>query len=253
MNKRVFITGASGSIGSALALYYAREGYDLLLHGRSLSRLQPVIDQSEQLGARVSVWIADLADAEAVIQKTEQLLAEQVPDIFIANAGVNINHGRDNAGEKPEDISRLLDVNIRAVMLMTNLIGQAMRSRGQGQIALVSSLAGFYGLPVTPAYSASKAAIKAYGEGMRGWLASAGVGLTVIMPGYIHSDMCRQMPGPKPFLMTPDKAARLMASGISRNRARVTFPFPLNLGTWFLAVLPAGISQWILKKLDYGC
>lgn len=252
MVRTVFISGASGAIGQALAEFYAKQGCLLVLHGRSEARLQPVVQACEKLGAEVKTWIVDFANTEVVVPLTQQLLEQLVPDIFIANAGININHGPDNRGEIPADINRLLDVNVKAVMLMTNLVGQAMRARGHGQIALISSLAGFYGLPITPSYSASKAAIKAYGEAMRGWLAYKGVGLTVIMPGYIKSDMCDQMPGPKPFLLTPEKAAALIAAGIARNRARVSFPFPLNLGTWFLAVLPAGISQWILKTLDYG-
>ena len=108
------------------------------------------------------------------------------------------------------------------------------------------------GLPVTPSYCASKAAIKAYGEALRGWLKKEGIGISVIMPGYVDSVMCREMPGPKPFLMQPPRAAALIRQGLARNKARISFPFPLNFGTWWLAVLPAAISVWIVGLMGYS-
>ena len=98
----------------------------------------------------------------------------------------------------------------------------------------------------------SKSAIKSYGEAMRGWLANCGVGVTVVMPGYIKSDMCDGMPGPKPFLLSPERAADLICKAVANNKARVSFPFPLNLGTWFLGILPPAVSLWILRRLHYS-
>src|SRR3546814_10388459 len=95
-----------------------------------------------------------------------------------------------------------------------------MRGRGEGQIALVSSLAAWRGLPDTPSYSASKAAVKVYGEGMRDLLAQEGVKINVVMPGYVESQMCAEMPGPKPFLWPASRAARTIRSGLARNRER---------------------------------
>ena len=252
MNKTVFITGVTGSVGAALAIRYARSNYNLLLHGRNEEKLARIANQCRDCGVEVKTWVVDLSDTSEVISKTGQLLEQTVPDIFIANAGLNINHGNDNAGESIEEIEKLLDVNVKSTLLMTSLVSQKMRTRGSGQIALISSLAGFFGLPITPSYSASKAAIKSYGEALRGWLMPFGIGVTVIMPGYIKSDMCDEMPGPKPFLLSPERAAEIIQRGIGKNRARVSFPFPLNLGTWFLAVLPVSLSLWILRKLDYS-
>src|SRR5690606_32616370 len=128
----------------------------------------------------------------------------------------------------------------------------AMRRRGTGQIALLSSLAAYFGLPSTPSYSASKAAVKAYGEALRGWLAPEGIRVNVIMPGYVRSPMCDDLPGPTPFLWSPARAARVIGRGLARDKARISFPFPLSLGCWFLAVLPARLSVYILGKLGYG-
>lgn len=87
---------------------------------------------------------------------------------------------------------------------------------------------------------------------MRGWLAPQGVRLSVVMPGYVDSPMMRAMPGPKPFRLTPEQAAARIDRGLRANRARISFPFPLNFGTWWLAVLPAALSAWIVRRLGYG-
>jgi short-subunit dehydrogenase len=173
-------------------------------------------------------------------------------DLVISNAGMNIHTGPDDAGESWEESEALMDVNLHASRVLVDAVLPGMRQRQSGQIALMSSLAGYFGLPVTPSYCASKAAIKAYGEALRGWLAKEGVRINVIMPGYVDSPMCQAMPGPKPFLMQPPRAAQIIRNGLARDRARISFPFPLNFGTWWLAVLPAAISIWIVSLMGYS-
>src|SRR6266704_1129877 len=96
------------------------------------------------------------------------------------------------------------------------------------------------------------AALKAYGEALRGWLAGEGIRINVVMPGYVESAMCEAMPGPKPFLWPAERAARTIRRALAADRARITFPFPLDLGCWFLSVLPPETSRRILRWLDYG-
>lgn len=249
--SRVLITGAAGSIGAALAREYAEPGVELHLHARRLESLAGLAEACRAAGAAVVCHGLDLADCTRARAWFEALDAQSPIDLLILNAGVNTDIGGDGAGEQWADVLGLIDVNVRATMALAHAAVPGMRRRGSGQIVLVSSLAAYFGLPVTPSYCASKAAIKAYGEALRGWLAPAGVRVNVVMPGYVSSPMCAAMPGPKPFLMRPERAARLIRQGLERNRARISFPFPLNLGTWFLAVLPASVSQGIVSLLGY--
>ena len=250
--RTVLITGATGSIGSALAKIYAKPGVTLFLQGRKTDVLSLVGNQCEALGAHVQTAAFDLRERVQLSNWLESVCGQSVPDLIIVNAGINIHGGPENAGENWQDVEALLEVNIRAALATVNGILPSMRRRGHGQIALISSLAAYHGLPMTPSYCASKAALKAYGEGLRSWLADEGIQVNVVMPGYVESQMCDDMPGPKPFLWSPDKAADTIKRGLAANKARISFPFPLNLGSWFLAVLPAAISQRLLRLFGYA-
>ncbi|SEQ95143.1 Short-chain dehydrogenase [Amphritea atlantica] len=247
----ILITGATGAIGGALANYYAEPGVILHLHGRNPAGLERVAQECRAAGAEVMTYRNDLSDTRSLQPWLEQLDNKSPLDLFIACAGMNINIGDDLSGEKPAEMEALLDLNVKVTLLMAGQVATLMRQRGTGKIALMSSLAAYHGLPVTPSYCASKAAVKAYGEALRGGLAPLGVGVTVIMPGYVASEMCYEMPGPKPFLLQPEQAAEIIARGLIRNKARITFPFPLNIGCWFLSVLPYAVSGRILALLDY--
>ncbi len=248
----ILITGATGEIGGALALEYARAGRTLFLQGRKTDRLAELAEQCRARGAKVHTQALDVRNREALMQWLQELCAEHTPELVIVNAGVNTNIGPDGAGECWADSEALIETNLLAAMATVNAVLPSMRQRGRGQIALLSSLAAYFGLPVTPSYCASKAAVKAYSEALRGWLISEGIHVNVIMPGYVKSPMCDAMPGPKPLLWQPEKAARFIRKGLERDRMRISFPFPLNFGTWWLTVLPAALSARIVRWLGYG-
>ncbi len=247
--RRILITGASSALGGALAEVYARRGVILYLHGRNEARLTEVAERCRAKGAEVVMQLLDVRDFIAMQVWLEAL---DVLDLVIVNAGMNTHIGPAGEPEPWGAVEALLDVNLKAAMVIVQAVLPAMRVRGSGQIALVSSLAAYFGLPVTPSYCASKAGLKAYGEALRGWVGPQGIRINVIMPGYVKSPMCDEMPGPKPFLWLPKKAAKVIRRGLESDKARISFPFPLNLGTWFLAVLPAGLSIRIVRWLGYG-
>jgi len=247
----IVITGASGAIGGALAREYAAPGVTLILQGRDKVLLEKLAAECAACGAQPNIMCLDMRDVESLRQWGIRMARESLPDLVIANAGMNINVGPGGVGERWQDIEALWDVNVRAVMALVDTLLPAMRARGHGQIAFVSSLAAYFGLPYNPSYCASKAAVKSYGEALRGWLGPEGIRVNVVMPGYVESSMCRAMPGPKPWLWKPERAARVIRRGLEKNRARITFPWPLSLGTWCLAVLPAELSTRIVRWMGY--
>lgn len=252
MLKTILITGASGGIGQALAREYAAQDTHLILQGRDQIRLEALADFCRYQGASVAVRVLDITDNNALCQWLYTVCDTTPPDLVFVNAGVNTNMGLYYQGESLSAMHNLIEVNIRAAMTTVHMTLPAMRERGSGQIALISSLAGYYGLPMTPSYSASKAALKAYGEALRAGLEGECIKINVVMPGYVASDMCDAMPGPKPFCISQEDAAKRICLGLKKNQARITFPFPLNLGCWLLAVMPPDLSAWLLKRLGYG-
>lgn len=252
MPRCIFITGASGGIGGALAPAYAAPGVTLILQGRRMERLQALAEQCRALGARVLLEAMDIRDLDALRAMVARVSEAEQPDLIVVGAGLNTAVGANGEAERWDDSLALLEVNVLAAMATVDAALPAMRARGAGQIALFSSLAGWRGLPVTPTYSASKAAIRVYGEAIRDWLAPEGVQVNVILPGYVESKMCFEMPGPKPFLWTADKAAQRIKAGLAANRGRISFPFPLNVGTWLLGVIPQRLSSFILRRLAYS-
>ncbi|ALM53727.1 SDR family NAD(P)-dependent oxidoreductase [Halomonas huangheensis] len=249
--RLILITGATGAIGGALARRYAAEGAALILHGRQTDVLDQLADHCTQLGAGSVVCDqTDLTDDTQLRQWLDAL--EHCPDVAILSAGMNLGVTHSTQLEAEHQARQLFDINLWVPMQMTRLLAPRMQARGSGQLVYLSSLAAWFGLPVTPSYSASKAGIKAWGESMRGILAPHGVGVSVIMPGYVDSAMARAMPGPKPFQWIPERAAATIHNAIEHNRARCSFPFPLNFGSWWLAVLPAAISQRLVAWCGYG-
>jgi short-subunit dehydrogenase len=250
--SHILITGASHGIGAALAIRYAAADTHISLLARNAQKLQQVAANCENKNASVSIYPVDVRESTKLQKLIETIDQQQAIDLIICNAGISSNIGSNGEAESWDDICKVIDTNLYGVLASLNPLISRMQQRGQGQIAIVSSLAAYRGMPVTPVYCASKAAVKAYGEALRGWLAVDGIKVSVICPGFVESDMSSSFPGDKPMMISADKAAAIIIRGLQKNSARISFPFPLNLGMWFLALLPASVSDWIMKLFSYG-
>lgn len=247
----ILITGATSGMGRALAINYAARGVVLCLQGRDEIRMDTLAIICRARGAIVETALFDVRDRERLVAWVRETEARHALDLVAICAGININIGPEGAGEKWDEVEALININITAAMATVDAIVPSMRARRTGQIALFSSLAAYHGLPITPAYSASKAAMRAYGQALRGWLAPSGVWVNVIMPGFVDSHMCGEFPGAKPFRWTAERAAKHIARALSHNVANVSFPFPLNFGSWYLSTLPQVIAEKLIRLFNY--
>ncbi len=247
----ILITGASSGLGEALAKAYAAPGIRLALSGRNAGRLDAVAETCRADGAEVTTAILDVADGDGMAAWIAGLETTRPLELVIANAGVSAGTSGTPGGghvfDETESQARLIfAVNLDGVLNTVLPAIPAMRGRRAGQIAIMASLAGFRGLPGAAAYSASKAAVKSYGEALRVMLAPDDVRVTVICPGFVESRITAQNRFPMPFILNAPKAAQLIRRRLRRNPARIAFPLALYVPTLLFAALPPGLTDWAL-------
>lgn len=245
--QSIAITGASSGLGATLAKVYAQKGITLFLSGRNEERLYSVARACTEKGAEVFTYPLDVTSLPAVSTWLAQAWQERPIDLIIANAGISAGSG--GKGEKWDQVKQIFDTNIYGVLHTVEAILPHMQKRQAGHIAIVSSLAAFRGLPSSPSYSASKAAVKTYGEALRGLLQGTGIHVTVITPGYIDTPMTQVNHFPMPFLWPVDKAALYIKKRLVYNPARIAFPFPLATLIWLLSIFSPGLTDWLFKRL----
>jgi len=245
--RSILITGASSGIGAALAKAYAAPGVRLALSGRDPARLGAVGALCRAAGAQVEEAVIDVTDRVAMEAWLTTLDERQPLDLVIANAGISA--GTAAGWERPEQARAIFAVNLQGTLNTVLPLLAAMGKRASGQIALMSSLASFRGFPGAPAYCASKAAVRIWGEALRGDLWEAGIGVTVICPGYVVSPMTARNQFYMPLLVETDRAARIIKRGLASGRARIAFPWPIYVGVWLLGLLPPALSDPLLRRL----
>ena len=236
MPKSILITGASSGIGRTLAFEFSRRGYALGLSARRLELLESLRDE---LGRETQVAIAklDVADLERVPEVLHKI-ADQLGgvQIVIANAGVG---ERSYPGEGTFHLdSKVIEINVLGAMATIDAGTEILKKEGGGQIVGISSVAGFRGLSTTPAYSASKAALSTYMEGIRNNLKQHKIAVTVLNPGFIDTPINTHRKS-RPFVISAEKGARLMADMIEKKVWSSTVPvWPWALITKLMRLLP---------------
>jgi short-subunit dehydrogenase len=245
--RAILITGASSGLGAALARAYATSGVTLALSGRDSGRLARTAETCRLQGASVHSAIVDVGDAAATARWIDEIDDAHKLDLVIANAG--ISGGTGSGGESDEQTREIFKINVDGVVNTALPALTRMAARGKGQVAIMSSLAGFRGLPGAPAYCASKAAVRIWGEALRGEYASRGVHVNVICPGYVETPMTSVNKFPMPFLMPPDRAAQIMKRGLARNKARIAYPWPMYALVRLIAALPQAVMDPLVARL----
>jgi len=178
------VTGASSGIGLELATICVQEGFDLLI-AADRPEIHTAADRFRRLGANVTVVEADLATTEGVDRLWEAAAGRPV-DALLANAGHGLGHAF--LDQDFEDVRHVLDTNVTGTIYLVQLVGRAMRSRGQGRILLTGSIAGFIPGTYQAVYNGTKAFIDSFSFALRAELKDTGVTVTCLMPGATETD-----------------------------------------------------------------
>lgn len=244
MSELVFITGASSGIGQALALRYYRDGARLALVARRTAEVERWAAEQQLDAARWRVYGADVADLDAMARIGRECIAAQgLPDVVIANAGISIGM----------DTTQFDDLDVMRRTFATNNVGlaatfhpfvAAMMARGAGTLVGVASVAAIRGLPGHGAYSASKAAVVAYCESLRGECRPFGVKVVTLLPGYIDTPLTRGNRYSMPFLMQVNDFADQAVRAIRAQVSYRVIPWQMGVLAKVLRLLP----NWLYDR-----
>ena len=186
--KIVLITGATSGIGEACARKFAAGGYNLILTGRSVGKLKPVVEACKALGAEVCPMVFDVREREEVERQLEKLpKAWQEIDVLINNAGLALGLDKEYEGSV-DDWDTMIDTNIKGLLNMTRLIVPGMVERNSGHVINIGSVAGDAAYANGNVYCATKAAVKALTDGLRIDVSHSAVRVTNLKPGLVETN-----------------------------------------------------------------
>ncbi|MTD43188.1 SDR family NAD(P)-dependent oxidoreductase [Conexibacter sp. W3-3-2] len=236
--KTVLLTGATGGIGHAIARRLHREGGTLVLTGRRTDVLEPL---AQEIGGRaIAADLADPAAAERLVEEAGDV------DVVVANAGL------PGTGEitsfSPQEIDRVLDVNLRVPILMTRHYTERLAARGGGHFVFISSLAGKTGSPYSSMYNATKFGLRGFGQGLRHEMAAKNIGVSVVFPGFIRDagmfvDAGVELPRGV-GTSSPEEVADAVVTAIVRNRGEIDVaPLGMRVGTLVAGIAPATAAR----------
>ncbi|HEY6842947.1 MAG TPA: SDR family NAD(P)-dependent oxidoreductase [Thermoanaerobaculia bacterium] len=236
--QRAIITGASSGIGATMARELSRRGYAVVLLARRADLLNEL---ARELPNALAIP-CDVTDSAAVHDAVSR--AGEI-DLAIANAGVGTTGW---AAKTVADAEHMMRVNYFGMQYLFDAVIPQMMARRSGRFAGIASLAGLRGLPTASGYSASKAAMQNYLDAARVELKKFNITVTTVNPGFIRTAMTAANTFRMPFLMSAERAAKIIVDGIERGARIVEFPRPMSLLTRFGRVLPA----WLYDRLVSG-
>jgi len=238
--RSILITGGTSGIGEGLLYAWAKPGVTLAFNGRDEKRIAETKSNLEKKGATVYSSNIDVRDAKGMEEWIKSIDDISPLDLVIANAGIATP--QEPTMTRDERTKATFDVNVYGVFNTIHPALDRMIPRRHGQIALLSSIAGFMGLGHSPSYSASKNAVKAYGRALRTRLAPDGIGVSVICPGVVPTRMTADFYKKFPGTVSLERAVKIIKSGIERNKGLIAFPLQWHLLVWWMTTWP---DSWI--------
>ena len=244
----IWITGASSGLGSEVARQYAEAGHTVCATARSIDQLEKLAGECRNAAGEIKTLRLDVTDPSSVATCFKDICNNVgVPDLTILNAGA---HTRNSARAFDRQVfKQLMDVNYLGTINCLQEIVPACLARQKGHIAVVSSVAGYRGLPDASAYGASKAAVINMCEALQPELRMGGVKLTVINPGFVRTPMTDKNEFPMPFLMEVEDAAERVLRGLEKDNFEITFPRRFTWLLKLLRILPINIYLRLTARL----
>jgi len=242
--KLAWITGGGSGIGKALALALDALNWQVIISGRTEQKLQAVVAKSQQM----AYLTLDVTDKEQN-QQVFNVLCEQyrLPDLVVLNAG---DYSPMPLDEFNLDlIYKLNQVNYLGVINGLAAVLPPMKERKSGQILLMSSVAGYRGLPDAAPYGATKAALINFAEALYMPLKEQGVLLRVVNPGFVTTQLTAQNSFKMPAEITTNEAAERIVKALETESFEITFPKRFTYILKILRALPYRLYFFLISKI----
>jgi short-subunit dehydrogenase len=244
----VFITGASGGIGQALALRYYAAGWRLALVARRGAEVQDWARQQGLDAARVQVWSADVRDVAAITAAGRDCVGRMgLPDVVIANAGISV--GVDTAVyDDLEVMRRVYETNNIGMAATFHPFVAGMCARRSGTLVGIASVNAIRGMPGHGAYGASKAAVVSYCESLRGECRPHGVKVVTLLPGFVDTPLTQGNRYKMPFILSAPQFAERAFRAISAGTSYHVIPWQMAVVAKLLRAAP----NWLFDRVFAG-
>lgn len=240
-----WIIGGGSGIGAAMARLLVARGWTVAITGRRIERLEAVAADS----ARIVPYPLDVTDSAAIETTIARIVADLGRiDLFIFGAAAwqPMRLGDYDFGK----FSTIVDTNLMGFVRLANPLVRQMEKQGGGQIAVIASVAGYFGLPRAAAYNSTKGALINLLQTMHTELKPRGIAVRMIAPGFFKSELTAKNDFPMPFLMETDDAARRAIDGLLNSRRfEIAFPRRLAWPMKLLRMLPYPIFFWVTDRM----
>ena len=242
--KKIWITGASSGIGKAVAEKFAAEGWKVAVSARRKELLQDMAKDQN-----ISSFPLDVTD-RSQINSVFQTNLKEFGNIDICLFSSGTYEPKDEQNIDPDKIKNVINVNFLGVIDCVKTVEEYFKNKKTGHISIVSSIAGYRGLPNSSGYGPSKAALTNFCESIYFDFKKFGVRVSVISPGFIKTPLTDKNEFPMPFLKTVDYAANQIFNGLVKSNAfEIHFPKGLTLTLKFLRILPYKLYLFLVDKL----
>jgi short-subunit dehydrogenase len=249
--KIIWITGASSGIGKALAIKFAEKGWIVA----ASARRENLLEDLNKFNSNIYSFPLDVTEIENCKLVANKII-EEFGGIDICVFGTGMHDPKSEKRFNLNKIREIMEVNYFGTMNSINSIYEYFSKKKNGQISIISSVAGYRGLPAAGAYCASKAALTSYAESLNFDMKMKNVRVSLISPGFIKTPMTDQNDFPMPMIKTPEFAANEIFKGLTEKKSfEIHFPKAFTYFLKFLQILPSSIYFKLvskgMKKIDY--
>ena len=249
--KVIWITGASSGIGKALAIKFAENGWIVA----ASARRENLLKELQNINQNIYPYPLDVTDIEKC-KLTAKSIIDNLNGIDICVFGTGMHDRKSEKQFNLDKIREIMEVNYFGTMNSINSIYDYFSEKKNGQISIISSVAGYRGLPAAGAYCASKAALTSFTESLNFEMKMKNVRVSLISPGFIKTPMTDQNDFPMPMIKSPEFAANEIYKGLTEKKGfEIHFPKAFTFIMKFLKILPNGLYFKLvskgMKKINY--